>query len=188
MKVVSVVAQKGGTGKTTLSLATPCAAAADGIRMRRSSSPPRLARLLAAAAGPGVDLAVVDTAPRVALSAIAAAQAADLIVIPCRPAVYDLDTVVSTLDVVRAVAPGTPVLCVLNGVPPRGPRQAHAREILAEVGIRVCPASLGLRAAIDYAAAVGLSPQEHEPRSKAAAEMADLYNFVRELVELPSGG
>ena len=31
MKVVSVVTQKGATGKTTLSLATACAAVADGL-------------------------------------------------------------------------------------------------------------------------------------------------------------
>ena len=31
MKVVSVVAQEGGAGETTLSLATACAAAADGL-------------------------------------------------------------------------------------------------------------------------------------------------------------
>ncbi len=31
MKVISVLAQKGGTGKTTLSVATACAAAADGL-------------------------------------------------------------------------------------------------------------------------------------------------------------
>lgn len=209
MKVVSVVAQKGGTGKTTLSLATACAAAGDGLSAvvidldpqataaswgdRRTSGapivipaqPPRLARILEAAAAQDIALAVVDTAPRVEQSAVAAAKAADLVVVPCRPAVYDLETVVSTLDVVRAVAPGVRVLCVLNGVPPRGPRQTQAREVLADIGINVCPASLGLRAAIDYAAAAGLSAQEHEPRSKAAAEIAAVYDFIREQVDLP---
>ena len=128
MKVISVLAQKGGTGKTTLSVAIACAATADGLSIvivdldpqatasswgdRRSSGhpvvlpaqPPRLPRVLDARAG--VELAVVDTAPRVEQSAVAAARAADLVVVPCRPAVYDLETVVSTLDVVRAVAPG----------------------------------------------------------------------------------
>ena len=130
MKVISVLAQKGGTGKTTLSVAIACAATADGLSIlivdldpqatasswgdRRSSGhpvvlpaqPPRLPRVLDAAARAGVELAVVDTAPRVEQSAVAAARAADLVVVPCRPAVYDLETVVSTLDVVRAVAPG----------------------------------------------------------------------------------
>ncbi len=209
MKVISVLAQKGGTGKTTLSVATACAAAADGLSTvivdldpqatasswgdRRSSShpvvlpaqPPRLPRVLAAAAGEGVELAVVDTAPRVEQSAVAAARAADLVVVPCRPAVYDLETVVSTLDVVRAVAPGVRAVCVLNGVPPRGPREGQARAALAAVGVEVCPASLGLRAVVDYAAAAGLSPQEYEPGSKAATEVAAIYGFVRGLTDEP---
>ena len=132
------------------SVATACAAAADGLStvivdldpQATASSwgdgrsfghpvvlpaqPPRLPRVLDAAAGEGVELAVVDTAPRVEQSAVAAARAADLVVVPCRPAVYDLETVVGTLDVIRAVAPGVRTVCVLNGVPPRGPREGCA--------------------------------------------------------------
>ena len=208
MKTVSVVAQKGGTGKTTLCLAVACAAVRDGLVAavvdldpqataaswgdRRAAKlpvvlpaqPPRLARVLDAAAGQGVDLAVVDTAPRVEQSAVAAARAADLVVVPCRPAVYDLETVAATLDLVRAVAPDTRFLCVLNGVPPRGPRQPQARRLLDDLGVPVCAASLGLRAAVDYAAAVGASAQEHEPRGKAAAEIAAVYDAVRQAVGL----
>ena len=208
MKVVSVIAQKGGSGKTTLSLATACAATAEGLSTividldpqatatswgdrRRSGAPtvvpaqpPRLGRILEAAAGQGVELAVLDTAPRVEQSAIAAAKAADLVIVPCRPAVYDLETVGSTLEVIRAVAPNIPAICVLNGVPPRGPRQEQARQLLADIGIDVCPTSLGLRAVIDYAAAAGVSAQEHEPHSKAAAEVSRFYKFICELVDL----
>ena len=210
MKTVSVVAQKGGTGKTTLCLAIACAAVRDGLTAavvdldpqataaswgdRRgsglpvvvSAQPPRLARVLDAAAEQGVDLAVVDTAPRVEQSAVAAARAADLVVVPCRPAVYDLETVAATVDVIRAVAPATCFLCVLNGVPPRGPRQPQARRLLADMGVPVCTASLGLRAAVDYAAAAGASAQEYDPRGKAAAETAAVYDAVRRLVDLPT--
>ena len=203
MKTVSVVAQKGGTGKTTLCLAVACAAVRDGLTAavvdldpqataaswgdRRepdlpvvlSAQPPRLARVLEAAAGQGVDLAVVDTAPRVEQGAVAAARSADLVLIPCRPAVYDLETVAATVEVIRAVAPGTRFLCVLNGVPPRGPRQPQARRLLADMGVPVCEPSLGLRAAVDYAAAAGASAEEYEPRGKAAAEIAAVYDIVR---------
>ena len=211
MKVVSVVAQKGGTGKTTLCLAIACAAVRDGLTAavvdldpqataaswgdRRDADlpvvlpaqPPRLARVLDAAAGQGVDLAVVDTAPRVEQSAVAAARAADLVVVPCRPAVYDLETVAATADLIRAVAPATRFLCVLNGVPPRGPRQPQARRLLDDMGVAVCAASLGLRAAVDYAAAAGVSAQEYEPRGKAAAETAAVYEAIRQAVGLSTG-
>ena len=208
MKTVSVIAQKGGTGKTTLCLAIACAAVRDGLLAAvidldpqataaswsdcrdselpvvLSAQPPRLGRVLDAAAGQDVDLAVVDTAPRVEQSAVAAARAADLVVVPCRPAVYDLETVSATVDVVRAVAPDTRFLCVLNGVPPRGPRQPQARRLLHDMGVPVCAASLVLRAAVDYAAAAGASAQEYEPRGKAAAEIAAVYDLVRQAVGL----
>ena len=209
MQVLSVIAQKGGAGKTTLSLAVACAAAAEGLSAvvvdldpqataaswgdRRTAEfpivvpaqPPRLDRILQAAAQQGVDLAVVDTAPRVEQSAVAAARAADLVAVPCRPAVYDLETVAATRDLVAAVAPGTPVLCVLNGVPPRGPRQPQARALLADIGVPVCGPALGLRAAIDYAAAAGTSTAEFEPRGKAAAEAVALYRELGRLLGLP---
>ena len=211
MKVISVIAQKGGTGKTTLTLAIACAAAANHLSTavidldpqataaswgdRRdaenpvviTAQPPRLARILDAAAAQGVDIAMLDTAPRVEQSAVAAARAADLVVVPCRPAVYDLETVAATADLVRAVAPATRLLCVLNGVPPRGPRQQQARDVLAAMEVPVCPASLGLRAAIDYAAAAGMTAQEYEPRGKAATEIAELYRAIWELVDFPTG-
>ena len=210
MKTVSVVAQKGGTGKTTLCLAIACAAVRDGLTTaifdldpqataaswgdRRgsdlpvvlSAQPPRLAHVLDAAAGQGVDLAMVDTAPRIEQGAVAAARSAHLVLIPCRPAVYDLETVATTVDVIRAVAPDTPFLCVLNGVPPRGPRQPQARRLLADMGVPVCAASLGLRAAVDYAAAAGESALEYEPRGKAAIEIAAVYDIVRHAAGLPA--
>ena len=153
MKVVSVIAQKGGAGKTTLSVALACTAAA--VRLsavivdldpqataaswadRRdsespaviSAQPPRLARILGAAGTQAVDLAVIDTAPRVEQSAVAAAKAADLVLIPTRTAVYDLETVVTTVELIRAVRRDVPLLCVLNGAPPRGPRQQQARDL-----------------------------------------------------------
>ena len=48
--------------------------------------------------------------------------------VPCRPAVYDLETVAATRDLVLAVAPTARLLCVLNGLPPRGPRPRQARR------------------------------------------------------------
>jgi len=208
VKIVSAVAQTGGAGTTTLSLAPACAAASEALspavidlhpqpsssswcdRLASDTPPvvpaqaPRLARILAAAAGQGVALAVVDTAPRAEQGALAAARAADLVLVPCRPAVYDVETVAGIRDLVAAVAPATPVLCVLNAVPPRGPREGQARTLLADLGVAVAGPSLGLRAAVDYAAAAGRSAAEHDPRGRAAEELAALWTTVGALAGL----
>ena len=206
MHVRAVIAQKGGTGKTTLSIAVAVAAASAGRSVaivdldpqatasnwsdRRASDAPvvisaqpsRLPHALDAVAERGADLVVIDTAPRAEQGALATARAADLVLVPCRPAIYDLETVLTTADLVRLAERDTPLLCVLNGVPPRGTREQQAREILGRLGIPVCPASIGHRAVIDHAAAVGLSAQEYEPRGKAAAEIGAAYASIAELV------
>ena len=211
MNVIAVIAQKGGAGKTTLSVSLAVAATGQGRTSavvdldpqataanwgdRRAAEAPvvisaqasRLPRILEAAAGQGAGLVVIDTAPRAEQGALAAARAADLVLIPCRPAIYDLETVVTTLDLVRLTG-HKPVVAVLNGVPPRGQKEAQAREVLDGMGVAVCPAAFGQRAAFDHAGALGLSAQEYEPRGKAAAEVADAWRFVSEFLNDPTTG
>ena len=208
MIVISVVAQKGGAGKTTLSVGLACAAAAAGLSAvvvdldpqataaswgdRReadapavlSVQPSRLARLLEAAVAQEVDLAVIDSAPRAEQSAIAAVKAADLVLLPTRPSIYDLETVLTTVELVRAVRPDVPLRCVLNAVPARGPRQIQARALLSDLDVPLFDCALGHRAAVDYAAVLGLTAQEYEPAGKAATEMTALYESVCRIVDL----
>ena len=208
MKVVAVIAQKGGAGKTTLSLGLAVAATRVGLSAavidldvqataanwgdRRtaeapvviSAQPARLPRMLEAAREQGADLVVIDTAPRAEQGALAAVQAADFVLIPCRPSIYDLETVRTTADVVR-LAGDPPAVAVLNGVPPRGTRAEQAREVLAGLGVETCPIGIGTRAAIEHAAALGLTAQEYEPAGKASVEMAAVYEFMAKRVSLP---
>ena len=210
MLVVSLVAQKGGSGKTTLSVGLACSAVAVGHTAviidldpqataaswgdRReadappvlSVQPPRLGRILEASEAQGVHLAVVDTAPRADQSALAAVKASHLVLIPCRPAIYDLETVLTTIDLVRAARPEVVVRCVLNAVPPRGPRASQAREVLTRAGVETCLAELGHRAVVDHSAVLGLTPVEHDPRGKSAAEFTALYLEMCHLIDLPT--
>ena len=210
MKTISVVAQKGGSGKTTVSVSIAVAAARAGLSSavvdldpqataanwsdRRESATPvvisaqasRLPKILEGAEAGGADLVVIDTAPRAEQAALAAARAADLVLVPCRPAVYDLETIATTVDLV-GLAGGKPVLVVLNGVPSRGPKADQARDVLESLGVPVCPAAFGHRVAFDHAGAVGLSAQEHQPGGKAAAEIAEVYVSVMQRVNLSTG-
>lgn len=205
MDVIAVIAQKGGTGKTTLTLALAVAAqragkvaavidldpqaTASNWSDRReadspvvvSAQPARLPQVLTSAEASGATLVLIDTPPRAEQAALAAAKAADLILIPCRPAIYDLETVATTRELIQ-LAGAKSVAVLLNGVPPRGPKKDQAEEIIRELGLSVCPASFGWRAAFSDAGALGLTAQEYDPGSKSATETEDVYRFVSKLI------
>ena len=205
MDVIAIVAQKGGTGKTTLAVSLAVAgeragcmgaivdldpqASASNWGDRReadspvvvSTQPARLGYVLGAAKEQGADLLLIDTPPRAEQAAMAAVKTAELILIPCRPAIYDLETVATTVELVR-FAGDKPVAVVLNGVPSRGPKREQATEIIKALGIPICPAAFGYRAAFDHAGALGLNAQEYEPRGKAATEIELVYKFMSKLI------
>lgn len=202
MEIVAVIAQKGGAGKTTLAVNLAVAAELDGRAAaiidldpqatasswgdrRRAASPvvlsaqpARIESMLTGARQGGADLVLIDTPPHAERAALAAAKAADLVLVPCRPAVFDLETVAITIDLLGYA--GTPALSVLNAVPWRGARGAEAAAVLADLGLAVCPAALCQRVAFEHASARALGVQEHQPHGKAAAETQHVYTFVRE--------
>ncbi len=114
---------------------------------------------------------------------MAAAKAADLVLIPCRPAVFDLDTVSTTLDLIRYAGKQS-IAAILNGVPSRGSKGAQAAEVITSLGLVVCPTALGYRAAFSDAGALGLTAQEYDPAGKAAHETEEVYKFMCKLLKL----
>ena len=205
MDIVAIIAQKGGTGKTTLAVSLAVAAERAGRTVaivdldpqasasnwgdRReaaspvvvSAQPARLGHVLDAAREQSAELLLIDSPPRAEQAAMVAAKAAALVLIPCRPAIYDLETVATTVELVR-FAGDKPIVVVLNGVPSRGPKREQATEILKSMGLLVCPTACGYRAAFDHAGALGLNAQEYEPRGKAADEIKRVYRFISKLI------
>jgi len=201
MYTVALIAQKGGTGKTTLAVSLAVAAGQVGItsiiidldpqgtacnwKDRRKSDGPvvidaqpgRLAAALAKAEENGVDFAVIDTPARNEQSALAAAKAADLVLIPCRPQAYDLETIPNTKEILT-LAGNKPAVVVLNAVPAVGDRHEQARELLNRLQIPVCPYTLGHRAVFGDAGAVGQAAQEYDQKGKGAAEILQVYKYV----------
>ena len=201
MYTIALIAQKGGTGKTTLAVSLAVAAGQVGMtsiiidldpqatacnwKDRRKgdgpvvidAQPARLAAALAKAEENGVDFAVIDTPARNENSALAAARVADLVLIPCRPQAYDLETIPNTKEIL-ALAGGKPAIAILNAVPPVGDRHEQARELLNRLQIPVCPYTLGHRAVFGDAGAVGQAAQEYDPKGKGAAEILQVYKYV----------
>ena len=159
MRTIALIAQKGGTGKTTLALSLavaaeqvakvaviidldPQATACNWADRRKADTPivvdaqpARLPKALEKARQGGVELAIIDTPARSEQSALAAARSADLIIIPCRPQIYDLETVPNSRELI-ALAGHTPVLVR----PQRCARPRRARRPDAPSPDRLWPA------------------------------------------------
>ena len=115
------------------------------------------------------ELLVVDTAPHSSSAALAAAKAADLILIPCRPAILDLEAVASTLSLVWTIGAPVPVFVVLNGVQPRGRDAEEASEAIGGLGVEVAPARVVNRVLFARALITGHSAEELRAEGKAGA-------------------
>jgi chromosome partitioning protein len=207
MKTLSLIAQKGGTGKTTLGIHLAVQAMADGLNVllvdvdpqasastwwqRRASEAPALVRgdggeipmILDQARERGFELVLIDTAPHSSAQATACARASDAVYIPTRPAILDLDAIGATTELTTAVE--TPARIVLNACPPPTrsgePRiVAEARDALRGYGVPVCEVAISQRAAFAHALIDGRAVSEFEAHGKAVAEIAALWRTVRE--------
>lgn len=201
MQVLAVIGQKGGTGKTTtaLGLAVEACLAGRSVAVidldpqitaanwsdRRGKEAPavvscqvaRLAQVLAAAAKQGADLAVIDTPGKSTDALIAAAKAADFVLMPIQPQLYDIETLGSLKDVLM-LAGNPPAAVLVNRAPVQGKRHTETQEAAASQGFTVCPVVIFARAAHGDAGNVGQSAAEYEPKGKAAQEMTDLYSYI----------
>ena len=206
MKTLSLIAQKGGTGKTTLGIHLAVQAVQEGLRVllvdtdpqgsastwwqRRAAAVPALVQasgeelsgILDEAGGRGFDVAVVDTAPHSSAQATACARASDWVYIPTRPAILDLDAIGASTQLTAAVQASARI--VLNACPPPTrsgePRiVAEARDALGRYSVPVCDIAISQRAAYSHALIDGRAVSEFEAHGKAAAEIAALWVVVR---------
>jgi chromosome partitioning protein len=209
MFTLSIIGQKGGSGKTTVALGVAVAAAKVGETVvvidldpqtnaanwqdRRNAENPvvlsvqasRLRQTLDTARANGADLVIIDTAGKSESAAIDAARLSDLVLIPSRPQVFDMETLPTVRNLIRA-AGDPPAFILYNFIHPQGNRQAEGlKELtLAHSGLPACPVHLTQRASYHDAQAQGQCPQETEPEGKAAADLERLYLFVRSHVNM----
>jgi chromosome partitioning protein len=209
-RVLALLAQKGGAGKSTLALHLAVLAQQEGRRTllvdldpQRSTAgwwrartadtpelvetePDRLAEVVAAARADGVALVVVDTRPSAERDAVTVARQASLSLIPTRPSILDLRAIGATAELVRETR--RPGGIVLNACPPgRGgllaPIVNEAKAGLADYGLPVVPVAIHQRADLAHALIDGRAVSEFAPNGKASLELKKLWRWAKERME-----
>lgn len=200
MKTIAVLSRKGGTGKTTIAIHMSVAAEQAGHttalidldpqasaarwRDNRDEETPavisahasRLPETLHLAKEQGATFAVIDTAPHTESAALDAANAAEFVLIPCKPALIDLQAIGSTINIIKIA--NVPSSVVMNVVPPHGNLAEQARMAISHYNIECVPCNIGQRVAFNHAYTAGLTVQEYEPRGKASGEIQELYKYI----------
>ncbi len=150
MDIFAIISQKGGAGKTTLAVnlavageledvptviidLDPQASAKTWHDLRGkdalvviSAQASRLSEMIEIARTNGAELVIIDTAPHSESLALAAARAADLVLIPCRPAIPDLKAIGMSGDLVSLAK--KEAIVVLSAVPQQGKLADEAEE------------------------------------------------------------
>jgi chromosome partitioning protein len=195
MQTIALISQKGGVGKSTLAVHLAALAAErekvilmdldpQGSAMewanRRGDRPPdimaahpaSIAREIERAAAEGYEAVFIDTAPHADHAALQAARAADLIMIPCRPATFDIAAISATLDLCKLANKQS--IVVLNAAPIRSRVVQEAAEAISDKGASISRAIVHQRVAFQHCLIDGRTAAEFEPGGPAANEIAEL--------------
>ena len=213
MNVLVFASRKGGSGKSTLAAhlaahvhrpsracllidADPQGSLTLWHKLRNAEELPLrtaqrgVADMVKAAKHDGIEWVFIDTAPNMSASVTDAIRAATLVVVPCRPGVFDLEAVKETVAFARRLR--KPYAVVINGAPPRrqdveSPMVTHARESLLGLNIPVWGGQITQRANFSLALAEGEGAKEYDADSFAAAEIGRLWSAIEKSVKAIHG-
>ncbi|MDZ7923383.1 MAG: ParA family partition ATPase [Marinagarivorans sp.] len=208
--IFGVLNQKGGVGKTTISVNLAACLARTGARVLLIDADPQGSSLDWAAAregeplfsvvgfprpsihkeighiGAGYDHIVIDGPPRVTDLARSAIMASDVVVIPVQPSPYDIwaaEEVVKLIDEARVYKENIKSVFVVNRKITNTAIGRDVRDALAAYAVHVLQASVTQRVVFAEAAAHGQAVFEIEANGVAAAEIEAVANELMEYLK-----
>lgn len=210
MKVIAVLNQKGGAGKTTIAThlaralqlaghkvllidSDPQGSARDWAAVNPDSQPvpvvgidrPTIERDLKSIAPH--DFVVIDGAPQAADLAISAIKASHLVLIPVQPSPYDIWATADLVDLVKqrieVTDGGLRAAFVVSRHIQGTKLGGEITEALTGYGLPVAATKIGQRVAFPTSAARGTTVLDTDPSSDAAVEIRTLTDEVIALLK-----
>lgn len=206
MKVIAVLNQKGGSGKTTIAThlaralqlagadvllvdSDPQGSARDWAAVREDQpltvvgiDRPTIDRDLKQVARK--DFVVIDGAPQAADLAVSAIKAADFVLIPVQPSPYDIWATADLVELVKQrieVTDGRLQAAFVVSRAIKGSRiGSEVTEALAGYGLPILASRITQRVSYPGTAAAGTTVMESEPDSDAAAEVHALATEIKQ--------
>lgn len=200
MKILAVLSQKGGTGKSHAVRSLAVAAILDGRKVaiidadpqgtvvawakRRKHNAPHVVALgsqtiasqIEALRGRGAELILIDTPPHAQPVISMAAEVATACLIMTGAFLEELETVAAVAAIAKSLQ--RPAAISLNRVG-RSHALTLARTALSTFGVPVCPTAMAQLITHAYASAEGQTANERDPRGKAAQEVTDVYQWLK---------
>jgi len=208
MKTIAIISQKGGAGKSTLSVCLAVEAQRQGRdtllidadnqanvfkwSQRRESEVPvvlssqtvMVPQHLTMAQTNGAAYTIIDTPGKADRESLECARHADLVIIPTRANLFDIESISITIDMVNTLR--KPHLVVINALHPNSMRKFDELRTALETEYQasVFPAYISQRAAYADCIFNGTAPQEHEGADggKASQEITELYSYIAKLL------
>lgn len=206
--IVSVLNQKGGSGKTTISSNLAHAIALDGLKVLLVDSDPQgslrdwneanggelipvvgldretLPKDLKAISD-GYDFVIIDGAPQIAKMSVAAVKAANLVLIPVQPSPYDIWACADLVDIITArqeVTDGLPIAYFLISRAIKNTKLGNEiKSALVDYELPVMKTYTTQKVAYPTTAAEGKTVF-NEPASSAAKEITAIKTEIMEIV------
>ena len=200
MFVVAMLSRKGGAGKTMLSIHLAVAATQAGFRTLLIDLDPQasaakwsklredselvvvsvhaamLESVLHTARQEGAEFVIIDTSSKTTDDAEDAARVADLALIPCRPEMFDLHAISSTVRICNRTR--TPGYIVINADDARNNMGMSAKRAVEIFDATLLPFFISDLVAFKKSVITGQTAQEVQPSSKAASQIKVLWKYL----------